>query len=491
MALKLRVISDQYKALGKRSSRLFGVTGGRIGRAQDNDWILPDPDRYVSSHHCKVSFRSGQWLLEDTSTNGVFINGADTPVSVDGAYPLKDGDRLRVGDYEIIVSIDERNDFSADASGQMPAPAISRARAGENEVPVMNFSDDLGEELDITDLLSDASIAKSENSFEWIDDTPSPDAPQTVLYNSPKPQAAAAPPAPAVPVLSIADTPPPQPTAAAVKAAEVAVNRSNQSALNSMLDGLSASEVAPGAAPNPKNDKDWDMQTRPYNRKTMSLLPPTTPVGKVAEERPRRSTDFNTDATSAAVEAFCRGAGIDPSTLPADTQTALLTLAGQMLRECVLGLMEALKGRADLKNKLRLSQTMIQSGENNPLKFSAGVDEAVRKLLDPHGSRYLGPIEAIRESFSDLRTHQSALSSAMQTATDELMNRIEPGELQERFDRGLKRGALLGAANKMKYWDLYTEFFQVLNQRNEQGLPNVFAEELARTYAEKSTPKKR
>jgi type VI secretion system protein len=485
MALKLRVISDQYKALGKRSSRLFGVTGGKIGRAQDNDWILPDPDRYVSSHHCKVSFRSGQWLLEDTSTNGVFINGADTPASVDGPYVLKDGDRLRIGDYEIIASIDERNDFSADASGQMPAPVIAPSR-GKNELPVLNFSDDLGEELDITDLLSDASIAKSENSFEWIDDTPSPDVPQTVLYNSPKPQAAAAP-APVAPAPS--PTPAAPPTAAAVKAAEVATNRSNQNALNSLLDGLSSSDVAAAPPPGAKNDKDWDMQTRPYNRKTMSLLPPTSPVGKGGEERPRRTTDFS-DA-GAAVEAFCRGAGIDPSSLPSDTQTALLTLAGQMLRECVLGLMEALKGRADLKNKLRLSQTMIQPGENNPLKFSAGVDEAVRKLLDPHGNRYLGPIDAIRESFADLRTHQSALSSAIQTATDELMNRIEPGELQERFDRGLKRGALLGAANKMKYWDLYTEFFQVLNQRNEQGLPNVFAEELARTYAEKSTPKKR
>ncbi len=137
MALKLRIISDHYKALGKRSSRLFGVTGGRIGRAADNDWILPDPDRYISSHHCKVEFRAGQWMLEDTSTNGVFINGSDVPASVDGAYALKDGDRLRLGDYEIIVSLDERQDFPSDASGQMPAPARSssgfasrRARAG-------------------------------------------------------------------------------------------------------------------------------------------------------------------------------------------------------------------------------------------------------------------------------------------------------------------------------------------------------------------------
>ena len=156
-----------------------------------------------------------------------------------------------------------------------------------------------------------------------------------------------------------------------------------------------------------------------------------------------------------------------------------------MLRESVLGLMESLKGRSDLKSRLRLNQTTIQPGENNPLKFSASVDEAVLKLLDPHSSRYLGPIEAIRESFADLRTHQTALVGAIQAAVDELMNRIEPGELQERFDRGLKRGPLLGATNKMKYWDLYTEFYQVLNQRSEQGLPTLFAEELARTYAEK------
>src|SRR5690606_7201079 len=173
-----------------------------------------------------------------------------------------------------------------------------------------------------------------------------------------------------------------------------------------------------------------------------------------------------------------------------DAQNALLTLAGQMLREVVLGLMEALKSRADMKSRLRLSQTAIQPGENNPLKFSASVDEAVRKLLDPHGSRYLGPIEAIRKSFADLRLHQSALASAVQAAADELMSRIEPRELQERFDRGLKRGALLGAANKMKYWDLYVEFYQALNQRNEQGLPTLFAEEMARTYAERCQKKK-
>ena len=43
MAIKLRVISDHYQELGEHRSRVFGVNGGTIGRAPDNDWILPDP----------------------------------------------------------------------------------------------------------------------------------------------------------------------------------------------------------------------------------------------------------------------------------------------------------------------------------------------------------------------------------------------------------------------------------------------------------------
>jgi type VI secretion system protein len=256
---------------------------------------------------------------------------------------------------------------------------------------------------------------------------------------------------------------------------------------SSLLDAQAAEAADRTVAHGKKNNDDWQMQTRPYDRKTMQALTNASTLSRIEPERPKRD-GANIDS---GVDAFCRGAGIDPSALPADTQAALLTLAGQMVREMILGMMEALKGRSDMKNRLRLSNTTIQPGENNPLKFSASVDEAVLKLLDPHGSRYLGPIEAIRESFADMRTHQGALVNAVQAATDELMSRIEPGELQERFDRGLKRGAILGAANKMKYWDLYVEFYQVLNQRNEQGLPGVFAEEFARTYAERATGKKK
>lgn len=484
MALKLRVISDHYKALGKRSSRLFGVTGGKIGRAQDNDWILPDPDRYVSSHHCRVEFRAGQWVLEDTSTNGVFINGSDTPASVDGAYRLQDGDRLRLGDYEVLVSIDERNDFSPDASGQMPVPVRVRSKSNVKTHPRATDGD-LGEELDLTDLLSDSAIA------------PAPAMPPPLRAPSSSSSPLDLESALALDSDDLKAMGPIPASPAPAKAPKTAfASLLGESGEHKTVARPRKPEAAPKVVEEPRKADDWHMQTRPYDRKALQALTSPAALAKAEKalepERPavRRAENGSAEAP-VGLEAFCRGAGIDPSSLPIDQQNALLTLAGQMLRETVLGLMESLKARSDVKSRMRLSQTTIQPGENNPLKFSPSVDDAVLKLLDPHSSRYLGPIDAIRESFADIRTHQAALVGAIQAAIDEVMNRIEPGELQERFDRGLKRGPLLGATNKMKYWDLYTEFYQVLNQRGEQGLPTLFAEEFARTYAEKVAPKKK
>lgn len=490
MALKLRVISDHYKALGKRSSRLFGVTGGRIGRAQDNDWILPDPDRYVSAHHCQVEFRAGQWVLEDTSTNGVFINGADTPASVEGAYTLQDGDRLRLGDYEVLVSIDDRNDFSPDASGQIPAPPRVRNKSAV-KTHAKATDNDLGEELDLTDLISDSAIA------------PAPVMPPP--QRRPSASSSSAPldlqSALALDSDDLKAMGPIPATPAPAKAPRTAfASLLGDSGEHKTVAHPRKSEPppAPAKVEEPRRQDDWQMQTRPYDRKTLQALTSPAALARLEKREPEPVTAPKRAPNSAAavdassgIEALCRGAGIDPASLPPDTANQLLTLAGQMLRETVLGLMDSLKARSDLKSRLRLNQTTIQPGENNPLKFSASVDEAVLKLLDPHSSRYLGPIESIRDSFADIRAHQTALSAAIQAAIDEVMNRIEPGELQERFDRGLKRGPLLGATNKMKYWDLYTEFYQVLNQRSEQGLPTLFAEELARTYAEKVAAKKK
>lgn len=106
MGLKLSIVSEQRSALGRDASIVLGVGGGSIGRAHDNDWVLPDAQCYLSAHHARVQFRHGSYYLLDCSTNGTYVNGGTVPISRRNIYPLRDGDSLRLGEYEIAVNID-------------------------------------------------------------------------------------------------------------------------------------------------------------------------------------------------------------------------------------------------------------------------------------------------------------------------------------------------------------------------------------------------
>lgn len=102
------------------------VPGGdyRIGRGADCDWVLPDPDRLLSKQHCVLEFRSGGWEVRDTSTNGTFVNHASAPVGREQSAVLNDGDRIRLGAYEIEIRVEQAAAGSWQGASAMPmAPA--------------------------------------------------------------------------------------------------------------------------------------------------------------------------------------------------------------------------------------------------------------------------------------------------------------------------------------------------------------------------------
>ena len=61
MPLRLQIISRHRQGLGERSMKEFGRDGGTIGRSLESDWVLPDGQRYVSSRHASIDFRSGSY----------------------------------------------------------------------------------------------------------------------------------------------------------------------------------------------------------------------------------------------------------------------------------------------------------------------------------------------------------------------------------------------------------------------------------------------
>ena len=116
MTLRLSVVSEHGIRLGAQSTKVFGVHGGSIGRGTDNEWILPDPERYLSGKHARIDFRAGTYVLVDTSSNGTYVNGSQVPLGKYHDYVLKDGDYVRLGEYEFLVSIDKGNDHPPDES---------------------------------------------------------------------------------------------------------------------------------------------------------------------------------------------------------------------------------------------------------------------------------------------------------------------------------------------------------------------------------------
>jgi predicted component of type VI protein secretion system len=150
MALRLEIISNQREQLGPRASFVLGALGGTIGRALDNDWILPDTQRYLSAHHARFHARHGGYYLEDTSTNGVYVNEATSPQGRRGLYALQDGDVLRMGEYRIRVHLLSEDTLPPPGSVTMAGMPV------DNIAPLLavgHDTDDLGASLNIEALI--------------------------------------------------------------------------------------------------------------------------------------------------------------------------------------------------------------------------------------------------------------------------------------------------------------------------------------------------
>src|SRR4028118_1515679 len=72
-------------------------TAFSIGRA--SDCTIPIKDRYLSRKHAEILAVGAAWVLKDLgSANGTYLNGS----RVERDELLKTGDRIRLGDTEIV-----------------------------------------------------------------------------------------------------------------------------------------------------------------------------------------------------------------------------------------------------------------------------------------------------------------------------------------------------------------------------------------------------
>jgi type VI secretion system protein len=224
------------------------------------------------------------------------------------------------------------------------------------------------------------------------------------------------------------------------------------------------------------------MMTRPLTvtAKDANVGAPQVAAAAFPAAAPRTSGPALFDGDlDGGLAAFCRGAGVDPRSFSSEARGAALQLAGQLLRESILGLMELNHNRNEFRNRFRIT-TPPQDGPESPLNFSKGVDEALVRLLTTSSIR-AGSVDAVRDNFRELKAVNNASLNAMHAAFEEFLGRVDPKSLEERFDRATKRG-VFGTQNKSKYWELYSEMFAGLAQRPSDGYPHLFTETFARAF---------
>jgi type VI secretion system FHA domain protein len=101
--MRLRII--RTSGSGAERERIIGRETLVIGRGDDCDWVLPDPERTLSKRHCEVAFQGAVYVLRDTSTNGVFLNANAEPVGRGKTVVLKHGDSFRAAGFGFRVEV--------------------------------------------------------------------------------------------------------------------------------------------------------------------------------------------------------------------------------------------------------------------------------------------------------------------------------------------------------------------------------------------------
>jgi type VI secretion system protein ImpI len=154
MPLRLQVVSAHRESMGGSYIQDFKACGGYIGRSLDCDWALPDSKRYISSKHAMIDYQDGLYYLVDLSRNGVFLNGADTPVGQGNPQRLFDGDILRLGEFEIRAALIEDDSECGSDGMQDSVVRAQLVREDESQEVTLLPVEQISEDLSLEDVLT-------------------------------------------------------------------------------------------------------------------------------------------------------------------------------------------------------------------------------------------------------------------------------------------------------------------------------------------------
>ena len=540
------------------SSKTFDEQGGTLGRGNNNNWTLEDPERFLSSSHCQFSCENGQFYITDTSTNGTFFNDSVNPMGKGTKLPLNEGDSFVLGDYAFSVSISaaQASGFASSAdpfASSTPAssnnsmddifssPAPDNGFGQNDANPFggghVSSSDSLfGSSNEETDPL--AALDKAQGSGMGsgmgggldggIDVGGTTGNNNDLFGNSSDPFNAPASSDPfggpthsdqSDPLNQQVSWPDASPETPSVGGG--IPDDWDDDDLMSSPPAQTQQPVAPQAQPStplteppvvPKPAQPQATTPRPGQAPAQAPVPPAaeapvqqhnltgkfdTPANEVllAQHKAQQKLESELELLKQQMQDHKKGI---PSKVTVDTTLIdamglhqmnmgdeeiqqVNRVVGEVVREMVSGLMQVLGSRSSIKNEFRMNVTTIQPVENNPLKFSANIDDALENMFIKQGNAYKKPVEAVKESFDSIAEHQVAILAGIRAAFKGVIERFDPILLEQRFSKQKKAG-LIPASQKAKNWEAYLEYYNELAGDIDNSFQYLFGDEFVSAY---------
>jgi type VI secretion system protein ImpI len=403
-----------------------------FGRSEQCDWYLPDPEKVISGRHGKIVKETDGFYVYDYSTNGLFVNFSVSPLGKENKHRLSDGDVFTIGDYQIESTIQQANQ----PQGFEPQINSFNQLQPELKSSTEDFSGSAERQVahDSSNVLEEAIVAPTftEAPSDNID-----------IFSQ-----------------QSLSQPIPEDWDELAQLSATAEEKENS------VPVLPAEE--PVISTPAVND------SKPFNNGNSAIAANNASVSAPVK-------DNQIPNSSKLISSFLNGLSVNEK-LSAELQNEdTWQRMGECFKLFLEGSMDLIRQRTNIKNQLKLNHTTFKVEQNNPLKFSATIDDVVQNLFVRNSASFLPANEAVKESFVDTKLHEQGLLAGATGALNGLLEQLSPDGIKAQSNNG---GLLssLPAYGGASSWRIYNELYADITDDVKAKGVLAFSDDFLKAY---------